>query len=370
MKGILSLIIFLTALTSPALADSTHFINQSISDKVTVDANFLLCDIAEASVVTLSQVNIVTDSFANYAAQYLFAKYTPLKCNYYHDDTMLIAVPEAASSEIDTESICACAVNYLDYRNYPLYFRYDAYHDYPKNVLNLPSMIINGCGSTEADFSDSFNGFSREEALSSAQKALEYLWQDYKPLTPCLAYMYSLSHEQINSLSYAIESGKLHISPDSTPIKLATEADDLYIMKFGFSLNGIPIADPTYIQSQNEYDFLPELNSHIMMSRNGGIYFLSTSMYKLDTVQSPQPLLSPNELFSALSQYFDSIIQLQELVITEAALEYLPIPSLSQNNSIELIPVWTLSADLIHDGIRYSNYRSYCFNAVTGELVR
>ena len=379
----LAVMLILIVLPCGAAADSVH-IERRLSDTLSIDADFILPDfqtIAPARLIMTSQSD---DKTMESMAEYLFDEGKEIKSTTFHNgETVMRYTGEVFKDEwLD--------VSYggnIHYRNQPLYLRQDNIVSYIRNGLSFPDTFYEGHEYT-VEYLETVNheGFSREEAYHMASEALKTILGPDSGLDIDLVYQYGMTHKDAEKLTACFnqddfmiyvysaktdEEGNEIPAPSFNPLLIDDwdEGDDLYFFEFSLSLNGVPLLYDTNVYALSEYDLFMNPICQVYVSREGGITFLGMKTYRLDSSDEAQAIMSADQAIDAMNAYFDSIIQVFGLVVREAEVEYLPLKSSSDKNAVELIPVWRMSTDAIYNDERRP-YRTYCFDAITGEWVR
>lgn len=377
----LALALILSMLPCSAAADSVH-IERRLSDTLSVDADFILPGLKAAAPARLKTADLTDDKTMNSLAEYFFDEGKEIKSAVYHSGEN---VRRYTGDEFQDEFLSVYTSGSVHYRNQPIFLRQDNLVSYIRNGFAFPDTFYEG-HEYSAEYLEGVNheGFSREEAYNMAAEALNTVLGPDSELDVELVYQYGLTHEDAETLTACFnqdesmlhyyspktdEEGNEIPAPPFNPLLIDdwNEDDDLYFFEFIISLNGLPLLHDANVYALSEFDWFMNPICQVYVSREGGVTFLDLKVCRLDSSGEAQTIMTPEQALDAMNAYFDSIIQVFELVVREAAVEYLAVRS--DPNTYELIPVWRLSTDVVYNGVR-NPYRTYCFDASTGELIR
>ena len=376
---IIAFIIAICIFASPALAESIH-VEHQISDLVKIDADFIAPEVDKAAVIRLKKVNLIDEAFTEKMAGILFHLDGDVSPTYFHKGSTLVTHNGTVFE--DGEEIYVTDTGAFHYRDIELTRRYGEVVGYVENGFMFLWAFDENLIYTEDDLMDDHEGFARDDALKTAEKALQAIYEDFGAFEPRLVSQYAFTPQDCAAITEVIAKDadrQQHYNGTEeipgvgyNPLTIDdwNRDDALYVFDFALALNGIPVLTKNNVATLTEEESFPQPTSEVYMNRGSGIYELNTFAYRMASEEELQDILAPDDIVKAISAYFDSIISMEKLMFTEAALEYLPISSMSDKKTIECIPVWRVTADLIVGETTYSDYRSYCFNAITGELVR
>ncbi len=378
MKKIIALFaaLALTLSLASAHADSVH-IERRLTDKVSVNADFETG--APKSAPTL-RMRIPAFSDSDRISLDGLAEITfwnkSAKIVYKGISESLPGLLRMENAEEELVSIFT--ESYISSMHAAYYRRYFIAEDYVTDVRNFlyeddPSILAIPFKEDEC-FAFSHDSFPIEEANAKAMEVISYVLGDGSPLEPYPLYQYAVSYQQIEQIMDAYRAGNedtLFMYGDRLHYDGWTEEDNIYFMKYGFKLNGLPIFTNTngIVYQEDDFPAFP-LYATVNLQKNG-IFFSDIHFAEPeDTPESElQPLLTPEQACDALAAYYDSIIQTNDYEITRAWTEYFTASSRSERALLEFTPVWAFSVDLVIGDVRYTDYRTIRVNAITGEFI-
>lgn len=202
--------------------------------------------------------------------------------------------------------------------------------------------------------SDDFSFESKESAAQKLKDLLLKLNINVSSDYTC----YSLDH---NTLLKILADNSL------SPTLDINESFDSYIFYFTPTVNNIPISSREY-GNANGGNIIYASGIRIIYNRNGIIELRANQLYDFDQIQQNKvKIISVEQALQSVIKYYDQIILIDPLEITNMNLEYLPTIYTSDRSKYLMKPVWNVTISLKEDS--NSIVAEHLIDATTGELI-
>ena len=357
MKKLIISLLILIAFPLASQAETVH-IDQKLSEQISIRADFTLPHVQEVQVLHAEMLQLNTEEYSLKMADRFFDETDSIMHDDFGSQDELFSYTGEFGRSKSVVSSKQGSFSYMDYA-----LLQNGYNDpatYLLDKLYIAKFFPDFAVYTEEDVTYSHDNFPALEAQTIAKDTLSYIHNnddyDFYPI-----YQYALSAEESQKIAFANSYKYTDFDSD----------DNMYLFRFGLMLNDIPVVSAENVVFHSETDIAPShLYTDVYMSLREGIYMLNTRVLRISETGSSKPILTPEQIIDAIDAHFDSLIPANEWKFTEAYLGYFPVRSASNQQMLEFIPVWCFSATLVEDEVEYPDNRTFCFNAITGELVR
>lgn len=207
-------------------------------------------------------------------------------------------------------------------------------------------------------------GFSREQAIAAAMTIFDGLSLSVSDDVE----IYAVDHETMQAYTDSVIANEPDVIENYDIVGEYTEDDDFYLLGFSITFNGLPITHRSYTDPTSGR-YMSGTYSEVRVSRNGITRLdMSCPWTVYGIADTAHALVSPEYAVDKVFSKFDAANIQIDASVTDIALEYIAVPSNSEDGTVLLVPSWDVTLALKFDAGEYL-HKMYSINAVSGEVI-